>query len=145
MPFGFIFWTYAKINKMNSVFSIALMTNNYSHDIATAFLAVSGITMWILSRGCPASDSKDSEFLFIGTYESIKKVARYSLEWIIIAGIPRIIFYKQFEWSHMAGDLQVIAIIIKHIVMFFIVGMGLYYWAKLNKKVNYLKIKYQIS
>lgn len=129
---------------MNSVLPIMLMVNNYSHDIATAFLAVSGITMWILSQGYQASDSKDSEFLFISAYESIKKIARYSLEWIIIAGIPRIIFYKQFEWSHMAGDLQVVAIVIKHIVMFLIVGMGLYYWVKLNKKVNYLKIKYQI-
>jgi hypothetical protein len=121
------------------------MVNNYSHDIATAFLAVSGMTMFMLSRIFPASGSKDSEFLFIHTYESLRKVARYSLEWIVIAGVPRIIFYTQFEWSKMAGDLQIIAIIIKHIVMFLIVGMGLYYWTKLNKRVNHLKIKYQIS
>lgn len=133
--------------EMNSFSSVALMTSNYSHDIATAFLTVSGITMWLISKGYSASadQSDDMELLFIGVYHSTRKIARYSLEWILIAGVPRIIYYKQFEWSHMAGDLQVVAIVIKHIVMFLIVGMGLYYWIKLNKKVNSLKIKHQIS
>jgi hypothetical protein len=132
---------------MNSFYSVVLMTGNYSHDIATAFLAVSGITMWLISKGylASANQSDDMELLFIRVYQSIRKIARYSLEWILIAGVPRIIFYKQFEWSHMAGNLQVVAIVIKHIVMFLIVGMGLYYWVKLNKKVNSLKIKHQIA
>jgi len=129
------------------MFSIALMTNNYSHDIATAFLAASGTTMWLISKGYPIVETKDKEvaLLFIHVYQSTRRIARYSLEWIIIAGIPRIIFYKQFEWSSMAGDLQVIAIGIKHIVMFLLVGMGVYYWVKLNKKIDYLKIKHLIS
>ena len=122
------------------------MTSNYSHDIATALLAVSGVTMWLISTAYStvAHKTKDMELLFIRVYQSVRKLARYSLEWVLIAGVPRILFYKQFEWSHMAGDLQVVAIVIKHIVMFLIVGMGLYYWTKLNKQVNDLKIKHQI-
>lgn len=122
------------------------MTSNYSHDIATALLAVSGVTMWLISTAYStvAHKTKDMELLFIRVYQSVRNLARYSLEWVLIAGVPRILFYKQFEWSHMAGDLQVVAIVIKHIVMFLIVGMGLYYWTKLNKQVNDLKIKHQI-
>jgi hypothetical protein len=121
------------------------MTINYSHDIATAVLAVSGVMMLFLSRMYPAHTGKETDLFFIRTYEVIRKSARYSLEWILVAGVPRIIFYMQFEWSNMAGDLQVIAIIIKHVVMFLLVGMGLFYWFRLNKKVHSLKIKHRLA
>lgn len=122
------------------------MVSNYSHDIATAFLAVSGWTMWLLSsiRG-ESAWSREADLLFIRTYEAVRKMARYSLEWIILAGVPRIIFYRQFEWSAMAGDLQVVAIIIKHVVMFTLVGGGLYYWSRLNKRVGQIRMKLNIS
>lgn len=130
---------------MSPVASILLMVNNYSHDIATAFLAVGGSAMWLLSRTYQDSEGRESDMLFIHMHESLRKIARYSLEWILIAGVPRIIFYTQFEWSPMAGDLQVIAIVIKHIFMFTLVGAGIYYWSRLNKRVMNLKLKYGLA
>lgn len=130
---------------MTSTAGILIMTINYSHDIATAFLAVSGVMMLFLSKMHPSSAGRETDLFFVRICELIRKSARYSLEWILVAGVPRIIFYMQFEWSTMAGDLQVIAIVIKHIVMFLLVGMGLYYWLRLNKKVHYLKIHYGLA
>ena len=130
---------------MTATASILIMTINYSHDIATAFLAVSGMMMFFLSNVYPASAGQESDLFFIRIYEKIRKSARYSLEWILLAGVPRIIFYMQFEWSTMAGDLQVIAIIIKHIVMFLLVGTGIYSWVRLNRKVQSLKIHYRLA
>jgi hypothetical protein len=130
---------------MNSISSILIMTSNYSHDIATAFLAVSGATLWILSRSYPESSGSGMGLYFVRVYQGVIRVAKFSLAWILIAGVPRVIFYRQFEWSNMAGDLQVVAIIIKHIVMFFLVGTGLFYWHKLDKRVRNLKIKYSTS
>lgn len=118
------------------------MVNNYSHDIATAFLAVSGATMWILSRKYQNPEDAEAETYFVKVFLSVTLIAKYSLLWILIAGVPRVIFYKQYEWSDMAGNLQVVAIIIKHIVMFLLVGTGLFYWSKLDKKVKILKIKH---
>jgi len=120
---------------------MAIMTNNYSHDIATALLAISGVTMWMLSRRYPVSTSEDVVLYFVRIYRSITKLAKYSLIWILIAGVPRVIFYKQYEWPDAAGDLQVVAIIIKHFVTFLLVGTGLFFWLKLSKKVKYLKLK----
>ncbi len=130
---------------MTSTANTIIMAINYSHDIATAFLAVSGSIMLILSKIYPASSEREMDLVFIKIYSAIRKYAKYSLEWILIAGVPRIIFYRQVEWSSMAGDLQVLAIGIKHIVMFLIVGMFLYYWANLNRRVKALKMKHQIA
>jgi hypothetical protein len=121
------------------------MTINYSHDIATAFLAVSGMMMIFLSWMHSAADGKEADLFFIGTYQVIKRAARYSLEWILVAGVPRIYFYMQFEWSRLAGDLQIVAIIIKHVVMFLLVGVGAYYWVRLNKKAVSLRLKHGLA
>ena len=126
---------------MDSAFNILLAINNYSHDIATAFLAVSGFMLWVLSRHYPESDDKAIIFHFITLYNSIKTIAKYSLIWILIAGVFRVTFYNQFEWSDTAGDMQVVVIGIKHVVMFLIVGIGITHWLRLDKKVKILKIK----
>ncbi len=121
---------------MDSWLSVAIMISNYSHDIATAFLAVSGLSMWILST---VPTERGMEDYYIDIYQTLKKFAGYSLIWIIAAGVPRVIFYMQFEWADKAGSLQVIAVVIKHIVMFSLVGMGLYYWTRLDRKAKLLK------
>lgn len=126
---------------MNFSGDMALMISNYSHDIATAFLAISGFTMWLLAKKYPVSGNSDLICYFINLYASIKSMAMYSLAWILIAGVPRVVFYRQFEWSSVAGDLQVVAIIIKHIAMFLLVGTGVFYWLRLDKKVSALKIE----
>ena len=126
---------------MSSFSTALIMTNNYSHDIATALLFVSGIMMWILFRKFPQPGDRDAGIYFIRLHKNITSLAKYSLIWVLGAGVPRIINYREFEWSTTAGGLQVVAIIIKHLVMFLLVGTGVYYWRSLNRKVQYLKSK----
>lgn len=121
------------------------MVNNYSHDIATAFLAVSSATLWLLSRGYPGLSDPEGEEFFARIYLVVARLAKYSLAWVLIAGVPRIIFYRQYEWSDSAGDFQVVAIVIKHIVMFSIVGVGAVYWARLDRKVKYLRVRSNVQ
>jgi hypothetical protein len=118
---------------------IVLMTLNYSHDIATALLAVSGVAMWLLSKNYPAGASRATEQYFIAAYRSITRIAKDSLYYIVIIGIPRVVFYLQYEWSDLAGDMQVVAVVIKHIVMFLLVGSGIYFWVKLGRQVKQLQ------
>jgi hypothetical protein len=118
---------------MQPAFPVVLMTINYSHDIATALLASSGAALWMLSRHYPADATPAARRYFLGLYVGITRIAKGSLAWILLAGVPRIIFYTQYEWSDLAGDLQIVAIAIKHVVMFLLVGMGVHFWIKLGK------------
>jgi type IV secretory pathway VirB2 component (pilin) len=126
---------------MPNMAPVIIMTVNYSHDIATALLAVSGAAMWLIASHYPAGANSETSQYFTRIYRSITRMAKDSLIWILVAGVPRIYFYTEYEWSPAAGDLQVVAIIIKHIVMFLIVGTGLFYWIKLNKKVKQLTMQ----
>jgi hypothetical protein len=121
-----------------------IMTINYSHDFATALLIVSATTLWMLSLMYPLSEDAALELYFIRIYKGITGIVKSSLYWILLAGVPRIIYYRQYEWSDMTGDLQIIATIIKHIVMFTLVGAGLFYWSRLASKVRGLKLKHNL-
>ena len=125
---------------MDAAKHVMLMTINYSHDIATALLAASGASLWLLSRNYPAVATPETKRYFAATYRGISRIAKDSLYYILIAGVPRVVFYMQYEWSDLAGDLQIVAVVIKHIVMFLIVGTGIYFWIKLGRKVRELNV-----
>ena len=125
---------------MASALDIAIMINNYSHDIATAFLAVSGLSFWIIVKNYPMH-SGGLEGYFSISNKTIGRLGKYSLLWVLVAGVPRILSYKTHEWSSAAGELQVTAILIKHVVMFLLVGIGLFYWLKIRKRLKEINIK----
>jgi len=115
------------------------MVTGYSHDIATAFLAVSGFSLIMLYYMRPEGSSPDLIAFYSGICHKVTLAAKLSLAWILLAGVPRTIFYREYEWSEAAGDLQIVAIIIKHVVMFLLVGTGLFFWNRLSGRLAELK------
>jgi hypothetical protein len=63
------------------------------------------------------------------------RLARFSLAWIVIGGIPRTIWYGEFEWANAAGRGQVMALIVKHVVAFALVAWGAAFWIRLGRKI----------
>jgi len=124
---------------MNSMVTVVIMSVNYSHDIAAALLAVSGVAMWIMKADYPSPATAEAKTFFINIYHGIARIAKNSLIWIIVGGVPRVYFYTEYEWSSAAGDLQLIAVIIKHIVITLLVGTGLFLWSRLGRKAKELQ------
>lgn len=127
---------------MGAALDIAIMVNNYSHDIATAFLVVSAVALWIISASYPQSSDKADELYFVEAHQAVSRAARYSLVWVLLAGVPRVIFYKRYEWSNIAGYGQVPAILAKHVVIFVLVVLGIYYWVRVRKRVRSIRLKH---
>lgn len=118
---------------------ILIMMNNYFHDVATALLLSSGIAGWILFKRLNSSADDAVIDYFLKVYTGMTRLAKFSLVWIIIGGIPRTIFYKDFEWAHVVGKGQVPALIVKHILAFIFVGAGAYMWLKISKRIKEIK------
>jgi hypothetical protein len=124
-------------------FGVMIMMNNYFHDVATALLAASGAALWFIVRkydSLPGRHSKDVTEYFIQLYRSMTKVARFSLYWILIGGVPRTLFYRDFEWVTAVKHGQVPALIVKHILAFAFVGTGVHFWLKLRKRVRDIEV-----
>jgi len=125
---------------MSTGLGVAIMMNNYFHDVATALLLASGLIMWILVRRYDErpNNNETTEYL-IRIYKSVTRIAVFSLVWIVIGGIPRTLAYKEFEWANAAGKDQIPALIVKHVLAFIFVGCGAYIWIRLSKKIKQLK------
>jgi hypothetical protein len=118
---------------------VAIMMNNYFHDVATAMLAASAFTLHAIVRIQVAMNSPTATLFFLQTHARMVTFFRFALWWIIIGGIPRTIFYTSFEWANAADKLQVPALMVKHILMFVLVVWGIVAWRRLKRMVATLR------
>ncbi|ACM18437.1 hypothetical protein Geob_0060 [Geotalea daltonii FRC-32] len=118
---------------------VAIMMNNYFHDVATALLAASAFVIHAIVRTQAVMASREASLFFLRTYDQMVKFFRFALWWIIIGGIPRTVFYTSFEWANAADKLQVPALMVKHVVMAVLVIWGVYAWRRLKVKVAALR------
>jgi hypothetical protein len=118
---------------------VAIMMNNYFHDVATALLAASAFTLHAIIRVQTALNTPTATVFFLRTHRLMVGFFRFALWWIVIGGIPRTIFYKSFEWANAADKLQVPALMVKHVLMFVLVVWGVYAWRKMQRKVATLR------
>lgn len=125
---------------INPTLGVFILMNNYFHDVATALLLATSVAVWIVSKKFDGRghDAVVTDY-FLDIYASLTKLAKFALYWILIAGVPRIYFYMDMEWSHAAGKGQIPAIIVKHVLMFVIVGTGAHLWIRLNRKVKLIR------
>lgn len=98
--------------------AIAVMMNNYFHDLAVAFLFATSWLSWVVLKRWPGTPSPDVVRLLCN-------VAWGSLAWVLIGGAIRAWFYAEYEWSARAGAAQIPALGVKHVVLFVVTGLGL--------------------
>src|SRR3974390_2764758 len=114
---------------------VAIMMNNYFHDMATGLLVGSGFALHAILRIQSSMNSPPATLFFLKTNRHMVKLFRFALWWVILGGIPRTIFYTSFEWANAADKLQVPALAVKHVMMFTAVVWGGGAWGRMQKKV----------
>jgi hypothetical protein len=118
---------------------VAIMMNNYFHDVATALLIASAFALHAVVRIQKSMDTPEATVFFLKTYELMVKLFRFALWWVILGGVPRTIFYTSFEWANAADKLQVPALMVKHVMIVTAVVWGIIAWRRLKKKVVLLR------
>jgi hypothetical protein len=118
---------------------VAIMFNNYAHDVATALLIAGAFTMHSIARVQRVLNNPVATLFFVKTYDMMTGLFRFALWWIILGGIPRTIFYTSFEWANAADKLQVPALAVKHVLLVTAVVWGIISWRRLKRKVERLR------
>jgi hypothetical protein len=119
---------------------VAIMMNNYFHDMATGLLVGSGFALHAIIRIQASMNSDEATLFFLKTNRRMKKLFKFALWWVILGGIPRTIFYTSFEWANAADKLQIPALAVKHVMMFAAVVWGVVAWRRMQKKVDLLTL-----
>lgn len=118
---------------------VAVMMNNYFHDVATALMMASAFVLHAIVRIQASMNTPTATLFFLKTHRRMVTFFKFSLWWIIIGGVPRTIFYASFEWNHFADKQQVPALMVKHILMAAAVIYGVRAWRRLKAKVAQLR------
>jgi hypothetical protein len=122
---------------MNSWLPVVIMMNNYFHDVATALLAASALVMLFILRIVSRESLEPSQVELVKKiYQPTTRVAVFSLIWILLGGVPRTIFFKRYEWRDAANKGIVLALLVKHFLMFSLVLAGFLLWAQVRKKIS---------
>lgn len=114
---------------------ILIVINNYFHDLATAVLLGCSVIMYALGRQAEKEGQAASAVL-LGFYETLTKFAWGALIWIVLGGIPRVIFFRTHEFIPAIEKGLYTALGIKHAVMFSAVVIGLLLWRSVRKKID---------
>ena len=118
---------------------VAIMMNNYFHDMATGLLVGSGFALHAIIRIQASMNTTEATLFFLKTNRQMVKLFKFALWWVILGGVPRTIFYTSFEWANAADKLQIPALAVKHVMMFSAVVWGVVAWRRMQKKVELLK------
>lgn len=124
---------------MSPELGLAVMLNNYLHDVATALLVSSAAALWFMARDLGADPSPEAARYYLRIHGAMGRVALLSIAWIVLGGIPRTIFFERFEWANAAGKLQVPALVAKHVLIFALVGVGLWGWSRLRRRAREIR------
>jgi len=118
------------------VTAVAIIINNYLHDVATAVLIASAVLVWALDGAAARDAGGRSGELLRAAYPRLVLVARVALVWIILGGIPRTIFFSRFEWDPAVVRGIVPALIIKHVLMAAGVAIGGVMWLRIGRRLR---------
>jgi len=114
--------------------STLIILNNYLHDVATAVLLSSAVIYYVLGRQAKAGDEGERH-AFVRAYGTLTKFARGALVWIVLGGIPRTIFFREYEFIPADTKGIVADLIIKHVLLVSAVIAGSVMWLRMKKAV----------
>lgn len=98
--------------------AIAVMMNNYFHDLAVAFLWASSLLAHVVVRHWPGEPSERVARILLRT-------AWGSFAWVMVGGAVRAFYYMEYEWLPKAGTAQIPALAIKHVLLVVLTVWGL--------------------
>lgn len=114
------------------VIGIFVMLNNYFHDLAVAVFFCSVLISWFIGR-----ELEGEGFAFgVRLLQRLWLVAKLSLVWILLGGMVRALAYRDYEWMSAAGNGQIPALIIKHLLLASLVVIGLYLQFRLRRRLS---------
>jgi hypothetical protein len=121
---------------MKSWLPILIMMNNYFHDVATALLVTSAFLMYGVVKIARRYPDEKYKVFFKDIFVYLSKFALGALIWVILGGIPRTIFFKRYEWWDAAEKGIIPALLVKHVLIFTLLALGVIVWFKLRKEIN---------
>jgi hypothetical protein len=100
---------------------ITVMLINYFHDLSVALLASNVIAVFVVGRILDHNPVHD--VIVPRLFHVMSRVTYWALAFVLIGGALRAVNFMEFEWNRAAGENQIPALIVKHVLL---VGLTLF-------------------
>jgi hypothetical protein len=94
---------------------VAVMLINYFHDLSVALLATSVLSVYVVGRyldGHPVSDE-----IIPRLFRVLSRITYGALAFVLVGGVVRAVNFMEFEWNQAAGNGQIPALVVKHVLL----------------------------
>lgn len=115
--------------------AIALMLNNYVHDVATGLLLLSALWLGWSARDLGGSPGLEAVAVFRASYHRCVRFVAGSVGVIVATGIVRTVYFMRFEWLPAFGRGLVPVLILKHALIGTMLAAGIYAWIHLRRRL----------
>ena len=115
--------------------AILVMLNNYVHDVATGLLLLSALWLGWSARDLGLAPSAETLGVFRRSYRRCVRFAVGSIAVIVATGVVRTVYFMRFEWLPAMGKGLVPVLVLKHVLIFALLGAGLYAWVGLRRRL----------
>jgi hypothetical protein len=123
-------------------FVVFIMMNNHLHDIATAMVMASGVILWLINKQLrvseisPISSFSSARLFMLDISQVISKIVFFSLIWISISAIPRILSFTRIEWPPAVSNNHISGLIAKHVLTYIVTVTGAILWISINRRLK---------
>ena len=114
---------------------LIVMLNNYIHDVATGLLILSALWLGWSASDLGAAPSAETLEVFRRSYRRCVRFVRGSLLLILATGAVRTWFFMDFEWMPALGRGLVPVLLLKHVLIFTLLGVGGWAWLRLRRRL----------
>ena len=117
---------------------IFVMLNNYVHDVATGLLLLSALWLGWSARDLGSSPSAETLAVFRCSYQRCVRFVWGSIGVIVATGLVRTVYFMDFEWMPALGRGLVPVLLLKHVLIFTMLGVGGWAWVQLRRRLREL-------
>lgn len=118
--------------------AIAVIMNDYFHDVATATLLASGLlTLALQARAQAAGPERAAAFL--RAYPSLRRFAFFAVAWLVVGGIPRAVYWRRFEWTQAVANDAVPGLELKMVLIALGIVVGVLAWFLAERRTRSLR------
>jgi hypothetical protein len=94
---------------------IAVMLINYFHDLSVALLATSVVSVYVVGRYLDGHSV--SAEIVPHLFRMLSRVTYGALAFVLVGGAVRAVNFMKFEWNPAAGNGQIPALVVKHVIL----------------------------
>ena len=126
------------IGHISQPLGIALMLNNYVHDVATGLVLLSALWLGWSAKDLGPAPSGETLAVFRSSYHRCLRFVWASIGVIVATGIVRTVYFMRFEWLPAIGRGLVPVLILKHVLIFSMLAAGAFAWIHLRRRLAVL-------